>query len=212
MVNAAIFDFDGTLTELTLDFSHLRDEVAAIARHYVTDEAIRLLDGFYVIEMIYELERTLGPRGARFRDEAFDRLTALELESAGHKSVFPFTREVLGTLRARGIKTGIVTRSCHAVLTRVFPDAARYVDAVLAREDTRHPKPHPEHVREASRILRVPVEELLMVGDHPTDVISGREAGAQTAGVLSGRTTREAFEAVGALHILDDIRGVLQIL
>jgi phosphoglycolate phosphatase len=212
MINAVIFDFDGTLTELTLDFSHLRAEVVAIARKYVAEETIRMLDGFYVIEMIYELERTLGSQGGPFGEEAFARLTSLELESAADKSVFPFTREVLGTLNQRGVKTGIVTRSCHEVLDLVFPDAPLYVDAVLAREDTRYPKPHPEHVREASRALGVPVEELLMVGDHPTDVISGREAGAQTAGVLSGRTTREAFQIVGALHIIDDIRGVLTII
>ena len=59
MLKAAIFDFDGTLTELTLDFGQMRREVEAIAEGYASASAIRGLDGLlYTLEMIDERSRS----------------------------------------------------------------------------------------------------------------------------------------------------------
>ncbi len=41
MIKGIIFDFDGTLTELTIDFSFVRGEIEKVARRYVGDEEIR---------------------------------------------------------------------------------------------------------------------------------------------------------------------------
>ena len=39
MIEACLFDFDGTLTELTLNFSDMRGEVERIALKYVADSS-----------------------------------------------------------------------------------------------------------------------------------------------------------------------------
>jgi len=43
---------------------------------------------------------------------------------------------------------------------------------------------------------------LIMVGDHPLDIQTGKRVGARTIGVLTGRTKREEFEQAGADFIL----------
>lgn len=212
MTKGVIFDFDGTLTELTLDFGHLRKEIETLARRYVVDNEIRSREGQYIIEMIYSVEKRLQGSGVTFRQEAFAKLRELEMEASKGKDVYPYTRDVLETLRKRGVKVGVITRSHSDVLNLVFPDMGKFVDAIVTRDDVREVKPHPNHGRKVLRLLGVGAHEAILVGDHPTDVLAGQAAGMKTAGVLSGRTTREAFEVVGATYILDDIRGIPDLL
>lgn len=212
MIKGVIFDFDGTLTELTLDFGHLRREIEKVARRYVGDEEIRARHGQYIIEMIQGLEQRLGEKALEFSREAFDRLRDLELEASKGKDVYPYTRDVLRRLKDKGIKVGILTRSHRDILTHVFPDIDEYVQAIVTRHDVDHVKPHPDHVEETLRVLGVGPDEALLVGDHPTDILGGQAFGVKTVGVLAGRTARDDFEKVGATYILHDVRGILDLL
>ena len=211
-MKAVIFDFDGTLTELTFDFGFLRSEVVRIARQYVPESAIAALEDRYILEMIYEIEDRLGERGADFRTEAFERLRVLEVEASKGKAVYPYTREVLARLRGMGVKVGVITRNCLDAIMSVYPDMAEYVDATVTRDGLREVKPHPGHVYAVSRLLSVRPEEGMLAGDHPTDIAAGKAAGMETVGLLTGRTTRQEFEVAGATHILTDIRGIPDLL
>jgi len=213
MIKTIIFDFDGTLTPLSLDFSHLKQEIADIARRYTTEEIIKETEDNFIIEMIHRIEKRLdGTQAAgEFQKEAFDRLKALELESAMNKDVFPYTRDVLKKLNVKKIKTGIITRTSIDVIRHVFVDVDNYISVIVTRENTRHVKPDPLHALEALRMLGALPGESMMAGDHPTDIMAGMGAGMMTAGVLTGRTLREDFEKTEATFILDDIRGILNL-
>jgi phosphoglycolate phosphatase len=211
MIEAVIFDFDGTLAELTLNFTYLRREVEKIAERYVGAAAVRQLESLYIIEMIDEVNRMVGEEGLAFSEEAFMRLSSLEIEAASGKAVYPYTREVLRVLREKGVKIGIITRNCMAALAKVFPDMEAYVDAVRTREHVREVKPKPGHMEAVLRALDVAGSGALLVGDHPMDILAGEAAGATTVGVLTGRTTRAEFERVGAGYVMDDIRSVVSL-
>jgi len=204
----AIFDFDGTLTELTLDFDLLRAEIEAIALRYVTEDVILSLKNHYILEMIDEIERLLDGRNAQFMHEASTRLRDLEVEASKGKDVYPYTRDVLQRLKDRDISIGIITRSCIDVLRTVFPDIDNYTDSIVTREDTKYVKPNPLHVIEVLRSFRLEPDDVVMVGDHPTDIIAGKALGMRTVGVLTGRTTRGSFENVQATFIFNDIRDI----
>lgn len=204
-----LFDFDGTLTPLTLDFGSLRARVEDIAREFGALNELPRLKNHYILEMIYSIEDALGSQGPAFSSKALEVLTALELEASKGKGLYPFARDVLATLRQRGVRPGIITRTSVKVVRQVFPDVTGYMETVVTREHTRLLKPHPAHVTLALKRLGLPPERGLMVGDHPTDIVAGNEAGARTVGVLTGRTERGALEKVGATYIVDDIRGLL---
>jgi phosphoglycolate phosphatase len=212
MIEACLFDFDGTLTELTLDFSEMRKEVEKIILRYIPEDLVRTFDNLYILEMIYEVERHLGPEGPSLRKEAFARLEELEVEGSDGKGPYPYTKSVLESLQKRGLHIAVVTRNCKAAVKKVFPDVEAYADVVAAREDVSVVKPHPGHILAALGLLRHShPSRALMVGDHPTDVTAGKAAGALTAGVLTGRTDRTGFEEAGASFVIGDIRGVLGI-
>lgn len=207
-----IFDFDGTLTELTLDFGLLRAEIETIARRYVAEEVILSLKNYYILEMIDEVATSLDERNAPFKHEAFARLRDLEVEASKEKDVYPYTRDVLQHLKDRGISIGIITRSCIDVLRTVFPDIGNYTDSIVTREDTKYVKPNPLHVIEVLRSFQLEPHDVVMVGDHPTDIIAGNALGMRTIGVLAGRTARDGFEEVQATYVFDDIRDILTLI
>jgi phosphoglycolate phosphatase len=211
-VRGVIFDFDGTLTELTLDFQFMKAEIVRMARQYVPEETITALEGHFILEMIYEIEDRLEEKGPRFRREAFERLRVLELDASRGKQVYPYTREVLAGIRGKGVKVGVITRSCLDVLTSVFPDIKEYVEGIVTREHIREVKPHPGHVYAISELLSIHPEEGMLAGDHPTDIEAGKAAGMRTVGLLTGRTTKRDFETAEATYILEDIRGILDLL
>jgi HAD superfamily hydrolase (TIGR01549 family) len=213
MITAIIFDFDGTLTPLNLDFTHIRQEIAIIAQQYTTEEIIKGTEGGYIIEMICKIEGSLNKTtvAAEFHKKAFHRLKSLELEAAMGKDVFPYTRNVLMELKGKNIKTGIITRTSIDVVKSVFADMDNYISVAVTRENTRNVKPDPLHAFEALHMLGALPGESMMVGDHPTDIMAGMGAGMMTVGVLTGRTLREDFEKIGATFVLDDIRDILNL-
>lgn len=212
MIEGVVFDFDGTLTELSLDFYHLQEEIRKVLARYLPAEKLYGTKSSYTIEMIYELSEGCEPATAeRIVHDAFNRLVQLECEAAQGRDLFPFTREILGWLKRRGIKIAIVTRNCMDALQLIFEDLWEYVDAVVTRDDTRLIKPHPGQIEQALAGLGVPPENALMVGDHPTDIMAGKAYCVRTVGVLTGATRREAFEQAGADYIACDIRSLKEI-
>ena len=212
MIKAVIFDFDGTLAPLSLNFDHMRVEIEAIAGRYVSPGEIEQLRHLYTLELIYNIEARLGERGVRFRSEAFERLCALEVQALHGNRLYSYTGDVLAALREKAVRLGVITRNCLKAVKTVFPDIESYVDTIVTRDDTDLVKPNPAHVEIVLSRLGVQPEEAILVGDHPTDIIAGGGAGVRTVGVLAGRTQKEKFAEVGADYVVADIRAVLDLL
>jgi phosphoglycolate phosphatase len=212
MIKAVIFDFDGTLAPLSLDFDQMRVEIEGIAGRYVSQGEIEELHALYTLELIYTIEARLEEEGARFRSETFERLCALEVQALLGSDPYPYTRDVLLALRGRGMRLGVITRNCLKAVKTVFPDIAGCVDTIVTRDDTDLVKPNPAHVEIVLSRLGVQPGEAILVGDHPTDIIAGRAAKTGTVGVLAGRTRKDKFAEAGADHIVADIRAVLELL
>ncbi len=212
MIKAVIFDFDGTLAPLSLNFDHMREEIEAISGRYVSREELAELHHLYTLELIYTIEARLKEKGTGFRREAFEKLCALEVQASQGGHPYPYTKDVLTALREKAVKLGVITRNCLKAVKTVFPDIERWVDTVVTRDDTDLVKPNPAHAEIALSKLGVHPYEALLVGDHPTDIMAGRAAKMHTVGVLAGRTQKDTFGEAGADHIVADIRGVLDLI
>jgi phosphoglycolate phosphatase len=49
-----------------------------------------------------------------------------------------------------------------------------------------------------------------MVGDHPMDILMGKQAGAVTAGVTTGEGNHETLQQAGADYIADSLQELMQ--
>lgn len=209
-MKAVVFDFDGTLAVLNIDFSLMRAKVFELLIQFRVDQdRIREKYLLEIIEEIYGLLLTRSRSSATdFYQQAHRILQEIELESAAQGQMIPGSKEVLKGLRERGLKVGIVTRNCGAAVRRVFPDVEGHCDAFLSRDGIKNVKPHPEHLVSVMRALQVSGEESVMVGDHTIDILAGRRAEMVTIGVLTGRITREEFEQAGADWVLNSVSEI----
>lgn len=206
-VSAVVFDFDGTLAHLTIDFGRMRRDVLALLPvHGVPPEGLERL---YVLELIEAAARRLegmGREGVAFRLAAHAAIERVEIEAAAAGGLLPGVPDALEALDARGFRLGIVTRNCAAAVSAVLDGAGgrRLPHRVLlTRDDVPRVKPDPAHIEAALVALGVPAGAAVMVGDHPMDVEAGRRVGMRTVGVLTGQSPRAAFDAAGADLVLD---------
>lgn len=199
-IEAIVFDFDGTLAELHLDFADMKRRLADLARGYIdSDPPPSTLPALEWLELVVERVRRVSDSAARKLDsDARTLIIDMELESARRGCLFPFTRPVFDELRKKRVKVAIITRNCEKAVRLVFPDLDRYCSSFLARDHVPRVKPDPDHLLRALAMASASPEGALMVGDHPLDVQTGKRAGILTAGVWSGNTPRADLIRSGA--------------
>ncbi|MBU2546913.1 MAG: HAD family hydrolase [Proteobacteria bacterium] len=199
-LHAVVFDFDGTLARLEIDFDLMLSRILSLAEEY--DWQAEGREVRYVLETTAAVEADLlarDPDAARnFSLRARTIIENIELKSAREAALFSETRPVLTALRAHGLKLGLITRNIKSAVRLVFPDLGDFFGTFLARDDVVRVKPDPGHLQAALDVLAVRPKNTLMVGDHPIDVKTGMQAGTLTAGVASGRIGREELAAAGA--------------
>jgi phosphoglycolate phosphatase len=187
-IEAVIFDFDGTLAELHIDFAQMRAAIADLLHLY--NLLPRDFDHLYILEMIEEAGRRISEssseKGENFKKDAMALVENMEVNAAARSGLFEGVTEMLSDIRNKSIATGVITRNCRRSVQTVFPDYGQYVDALISREMTLHVKPDPRHLLEILSLLNIDADRTLMVGDHPIDIQIGKELGTYTAAVLTG--------------------------
>jgi AHBA synthesis associated protein len=111
-------------------------------------------------------------------------------------TVFEGIPELLAELRARGFSMAIATGKSGARARALLHDVglADFFAHVIGSDGVPRPKPAPDMVEHALRLLGVAADEAVMVGDAPTDIASARGA---------------KVTAIAATWALDDDREVL---
>jgi len=213
-IKAVVFDFDGTLAVLNIDFSSMRERVFGLVKRYGVPE--ELVEEKYLLEIIDEVYQILRGRSPSYAEEFYQEahriLYEIELRAAEDGKLIPEVEGTLKILRRKGIKIGIVTRNCEDAVRKVFPGIGDYCDVFISRNSVKNVKPHPDHLISVLRALGVLGEEAVMIGDHPIDIQAGKRVGMKTIGVLTGRTKREEFEKAGADYVLRDVSEIYKII
>lgn len=213
-IRAIIFDFDGTLAVLNIDFSFMRERIFDLMRQYDVQE--KLIQEKYLLEIIDEvyqiLSKTNPPNAEDFYQKAHDILRDVEMKAAEMGSLIPGTEATLKSLRQKGFKLGIITRNCEDAVRKVFPGINVFCDVFVSRNSVKKVKPHPDHLTYVMESMKISGKESVMVGDHLIDVQAGKGAGMKTIGVLTGRISKEEFEKAGADYILRNVSEVSELL
>jgi phosphoglycolate phosphatase len=214
-IKAVLFDFDGTLAELRIDFAALRQKILLLAQKFGLVDPV-LPNPAYLLELTAALRDQLAARNSEKADHFFIRAMAAidekEREAAHPENLFPFTKRVLDFLIQADYRVAVLSRNSGSSVRRVFPDLDRYCHLFLPREAVTRPKPDPEHVRVAVQNLQVAYGQTVMVGDHILDIHCGRQLGLKTLGVLTGITKAEEMAAARADLILPDVEALCGLL
>ena len=199
-IDAILFDFDGTLAP-NLDLPDMRRQVVELTQALGVPEAV--FKDCYIVEIIDAAKAWLvdqGPKAVadQYYSNAHTLIVDIEMAAAQGSAPFPRVHAYLDELKARGVRTGVVTRNCRSAVYTVFPEIDAHIDVVCARDDVVHFKPDPRHLTHCLECLDASAKKCAMVGDGRMDMQVGKSLGMYCIGVLSGNTSRQALLDAGA--------------
>ncbi len=138
----------------------------------------------------------------------------LKIAESEHLSVFPDVRELLTTLRERGLKVAIATSAKQEYLDALQKSAGidleSLVDLVVTADDAKNSKPAPDLVIAAVTKLGLSPAQCAMVGDTPHDAQACKGAGIVCLGVMCGGHSSSALVGAGAREVWRDPADLLK--
>ncbi|HWA67082.1 MAG TPA: HAD-IA family hydrolase [Mycobacteriales bacterium] len=141
-------------------------------------------------------------------NQAFEDAYA-EAVAAGQVNAIPGARELLDKLRAGGTAVCLTTGFSPVTRDQILDclgwgDA---VDLVLSPGDAGRGRPWPDMIWTAALQLQADrMSEVAVVGDTPSDIETGRRAGAGlVVGVLTGAGSEADLRAAGADEVVTDV-------
>lgn len=208
-LQAALWDMDGTL----IDSEHhwLSSERELAQEHGViwTEE-----DGLDLVGMsLYESSVLIKEKLSSNLEpgEIIDQLTARVTQKLSkHLPWRPGAIELLQELRRSGVKTALVTMSMRTMASRVV-EAIGFdaFDVIVAGDDVRFGKPHPEPYLLAAKLLGVAPGNCVSFEDSKTGLTSAELAGTVAIGIphvvkipdQEGRILWPTLEGVTIAHL-----------
>ncbi|MBH5320854.1 pyrophosphatase PpaX [Paenibacillus sp. GSMTC-2017] len=203
-VRTMLFDLDGTI----LDTNEL------IIQSFLESLKGTVPEGFNREHIIPSMGQPLTDQMKLFSGlQEVDHLVASyrEINLRLHdEMVKPFEHvvEVIEKLHSQGIQVGIVTTKMRLTTERglKFVGIYDYVDAIVSIDDVTHPKPHPEPVSKAIKLLEADPATTIMVGDSTVDMQSAVAAGAIAVGVAWSLKGGQVLRDAGATYVIDDMK------
>lgn len=179
-----LFDLDGTLidsTDAILESFHHSFKIHNFP--HPKDEEITTLIG-YPLDVMY---RELGVDNNAIWDFVDTYKEYYRVISTQRTTLLLNVKEAI--IRANEFATlGIVTTKTgkySKVIMEHFK-LMKYFEVLIGREDVQMPKPDAEPIKKALELLNVSNREVWMIGDTKLDLISAKNAGVYSIGVLSG--------------------------
>lgn len=212
---AALFDLDGTLVDSLRDIADSMNAVLAGGGHPTHPlDAYRLFVG----EGMEALARRALPPAAADPGGVRAAVEAMRDAYAGrwrrHAVPYPGVRDMLARLAKAGVPLGVMSNKpepfTRAMVDHVFPDVP-WARIRGAREGV-PVKPAPDGGVDLLREWGRSPGTVWYIGDTRTDIRFARNTGMPSIGVTWGFRDRAELAAHGADHIVDDPRGVADLI
>jgi len=187
-----LFDLDGTLidsTEAILESFHNSFDI--YKAEHPSDSDIKALIGYPLDVMYSELgvdESLVGMFVKTYKEHyrEISREKTYLLECAKEAVLLAQTIAEIGIVTT---KTGRYSQ----VLMEHF-EIMGYFKVLIGREHVENPKPHAEPILKALESFELKGREVWMIGDTKLDLISAKNAGVKSIGVLSGYDKQSTLE------------------
>ena len=219
MIQAVLFDLDGTLADTALDLGGALNTV--LRRHNLPEKSIAEIRPYASHGVAGLLKIGVGmtaehPDFAAWRQEC---LEAYSLCYADKTKLFDGVNEMIAELDKRGIKWGIITNKPMRFTDKLVPKLGFIIPpAVVVSGDTcGEPKPSVKPMLYACGQIHADPQHTLYVGDAERDIQAGRNAGMTTVlaewGYISDEDDTTSWQAdiripapIGLLGTLNKIR------
>ena len=210
---STIFDLDGTLLNSLDDLANCANAMLKVfdfpvhpvkSYQYFVGDGMRTL-----IERI--LPQTSSEKQIIECEEVYKKMYAVHW--ADKSCLYSGIEKMLADLKRMGLKLAILSNKPDA-FTRLCADRffqPDLFDCVRGQSDDVPKKPAPEGALIIAERLGIRSENILYVGDTATDMLTGKRAGMNTAGVLWGFRERKELEENGADYIVGAPREIVNL-
>lgn len=209
-VDAVLFDFDGTLVTLQINFPLMRRRVnETIIAFGVPSHRLTASFSWERIEQAVAWLKQHDSRQAQGLEHAAKAIvTQMEDEAAQIASPPPDVLPTLLALKASDIKIGLVTRNSMNAVQTVFKRHPLPFDVIVTRDHVRFLKPNPAHLLFTLSQLGIgslDIAHCAFVGDHPSDIQVALRLGIVPVGLAHDEQSEKALRQAGAFVIIHRI-------
>lgn len=214
MINAVVFDLDGTLLDTVPDIAAALNH--ALARCHLPTHDIKTVETFLgggIRDAVLKAapagteEETIAHILTLYRDEYLEHCTQ-------HTRPYSGVQELVTSLRERGVPLVVLSNKTEATAQKIvqhfFP--AGEFTAVFGRVPERPLKPHAAAAQPIWDTLALSPEQVAYVGDSNTDILFAREVGMLPVAAPWGYRPRQELVAAGATLIAETPADILTLL
>jgi len=185
-----IFDFDGTLIDLDIDWGRVQEEVLEYAEKAGADPGDTSKHLVTIANKVSDTPERKEAVNAIFRRHE------QECVDKGAYKIFPGVKETLEKLREMGHKTAIASNNTEETLRQVSQKENLAVDAVRGRDSQFLPKPYPDMLLSLMEEFGEARETTFFTGDNFWDTESGKAAGIRTFLIKPGTLNISLFHGI----------------
>ena len=205
-----IIDIDGTLIDSNDAHAESLQIALAETGHTYDFEWVRHQIGKGLDQILPQLigaftQSEVGKKIAKIKEERFSK-------KFPHLRAFPAAKELLKVSSALGFANTVASSASRSDLRRLLKklEIERYVDQPVSSDEIALSKPAPDSLLKALENLKLPPEEVFMVGDTAYDVEAAKKAGVRSIAFRSGGWSDHDLK--GATLILDGAQEMLECL
>ena len=229
-LSAVVFDFDGTLVDsfnlmFSIYINELTKRIPTISIEEIMSISQSLLDeetkeGMknpkkLVLKIFYKTSRNLGL--SRSTSANITLRTAYNIQKRYTEiEVFPDAEELLKILNESGVPTILITLSSKKKVIEILQknDLEKYFQIIIDKNDLKNFE-KAKGIEESLIALGIDKEEMdnvIALGDLPSDIEDGRMAGVKTGAVLTGPVEASKLVKANPDYIFTDLNDVLAII
>lgn len=201
-----LFDLDGTLIDSTTaileSFKYAFNKFKSIAPD---DESITHLIG-HPLEIMFKnlgIEDKLIAQYVKAYKEIYNQIKQEKT------TLLPNAKEAI-IKASEFAKLAVVTTKTSKSSAELLNDfnVGSYFEIIIGREDVVNPKPHPEPIEKALKLLNANIEKSYMIGDTCLDMNSAKNSNIIGISVLSGYGVKEELEICSDYIRNDSLKAV----
>lgn len=207
-IKAFLFDLDGTLINSKEGIIETLTNFLNFKGNNIQKDQIRRLFGT-PIEVIF---RKMVP--GIDEEEVWNYVKEVrEVYAKNHLKItetFPESKILLQALQEKGYRLGVASTKLKKFVVEALEhfELLPYIEEVVSGYEVENHKPAPDILLEITKRMKVSPSESIYIGDAPSDIIAGKEAGTVTIAVLTGSHSAKKFVDVQPDFVVSSLKSL----